>query len=225
MTIMIQLDGISHRYTIGIEKIHALKNVNLHIEAGERVALVGNSGCGKSTLFHIIGGMLTPCEGRVLVDGKPLHGLVDNARSDARNQTVGFVFQLFHLLPYYSAARNVELPLVIAGVEPEERKARAYAALDHVGLKARAEHRPSQLSGGEMQRVSIARALVSNPKLILADEPTGNLDRTASDHVVDLLLGMSEEMGITVVLTTHQEAVMQRFARIVRLDKGEVIDA
>jgi putative ABC transport system ATP-binding protein len=220
---MIRIDGVSHRYSMGIEKVHALKDLSLDVEAGGCLAVVGPSGCGKSTLFHIVGGMLTPTEGRVHVDGKELSRMDDAQRADARNGTIGFVFQLFHLMPYYTAAENVELPLLIAGVEPAARKARALEALSAVGLAERAHHRPHELSGGEMQRVSIARAIVSQPRVLLADEPTGNLDRAASDVVVDLLLEMNRDLGLTVLVTTHERAVMRRFPRVLQMEKGEAI--
>lgn len=221
---MIRLDDVSHRYEIGAEKIHALKQVTLHVAPGEQVAVVGPSGCGKSTLFHIVGGMMTAWQGKVQIDGKQLQHLNDHERSDVRNQTIGFVFQLFHLLPYYTAAQNVELPLVIHGVDPKERRQRAHEVLDLVGLADRIDHKPFQLSGGEMQRVSIARAMINRPKLLLADEPTGNLDRKASDAVTQLLLEMSREQGMTLLVTTHQETVMKQFPRKIHLDKGEVVD-
>jgi putative ABC transport system ATP-binding protein len=220
---MIRIDGVSHRYSMGIEKVHALKDLSLDVEAGGCLAVVGPSGCGKSTLFHIVGGMLTPTEGRVHVDGKELSRMDDAQRADARNGTIGFVFQLFHLMPCYTAAENVELPLLIAGVEPAARKARALEALSAVGLAERAHHRPHELSGGEMQRVSIARAIVSQPRVLLADEPTGNLDRAASDVVVDLLLEMNRDLGLTVLVTTHERAVMRRFPRVLQMEKGEAI--
>lgn len=219
---MIKLDQVSHEYTIGAEKIHALHKLSVAVAAGECVAVAGPSGCGKSTLFHVVGGMLTPMSGSVRVDGHEFSTMSDTQRSDLRVSTIGFVFQLFHLLPYYTALQNVELPLMIAGMDPEQRRKRASQALADVGLADRSQHLPSQLSGGQMQRVSIARALIARPKLLLADEPTGNLDRKNSDGVLDLILAMNQRLGLTVLVTTHQESVMDRFPRVLQLDKGEI---
>lgn len=221
---MIHLIDVAHEYRFGAEPVHALKRIDLRTGPGEFVAVAGPSGSGKTTLFYIIGAMLRPTRGSVRVAGHDLHALPEAQRANLRNREIGFVFQFFNLLPECTAVENVELPLAIAGVRPAERRDRALTALDRVGLTHRAAHRPDQLSGGEMQRVSIARAVVHRPRLILADEPTGNLDRAASNVVIDLLASLHEADEITVLVTTHDEIVMERFARVVTLDKGEIVD-
>jgi putative ABC transport system ATP-binding protein len=200
---MIELKQVSRTYKMGEQLIHALDHVDLAIADGEFVAVVGPSGSGKSTLLHIVGGLDTPTNGQVLVDGKDLSQAGDRALAHFRNERIGFVFQTFNLQPTYTALENVALPLVFARVLPKERRARAERALGAVGLAARLRHKPGQLSGGERQRVAIARALVTEPAYILADEPTGNLDTTTSREIVTLLDQLHQEQGITVVLATH----------------------
>ena len=209
---MIELDGVWRIYRVGEGEVQALKHVSLTIERGEHVALVGPSGSGKSTLLHIVGCLDRPTRGRYLLEGREVGTLSEGERSLIRRHRIGFVFQFFHLLPRLSALGNVELPMLFAGVAPEERRERASLALKAVGLSHRAEHRPDQLSGGERQRVAIARAVVMDPAVLLADEPTGNLDRASAGEVMELIEGMNAK-GLTLVVVTHDPAIAERAKR------------
>ena len=220
---MIRLEEVSRIFKVGEGEVHALKGVTLEIERGEHVALVGPSGSGKSTLLHIVGCLDRPTSGRYTLEGREVGMLSEEERSLIRRNRVGFVFQFFHLLPRLSALANVELPMLFAGTPAEERKERADQALRSVGLAPRAHHRPDQLSGGERQRVAIARAVVMNPAVLLADEPTGNLDRAAAVEVMTLLEGMNAR-GLTLVVVTHDPAIAERARRVVRMDDGEILD-
>ncbi|MFV2071804.1 MAG: ABC transporter ATP-binding protein [Thermoanaerobaculales bacterium] len=220
---MIALHDIWRTYHVGDSDVHALAGVDLEINSGDYLALMGPSGSGKSTLLHILGCLDRPSKGRYLYNGRDVGSLSDAERSRLRQEEIGFVFQFFHLLPRLTAQANVELPMLFAGVGRGERRARASGALEAVGLTDRVHHRPDQLSGGQRQRVAIARAVVMGPTLLLADEPTGNLDRAAAAEVMDLLATMNAE-GQTVVLVTHDPEVAERAKTMVRLDDGEIVE-
>jgi putative ABC transport system ATP-binding protein len=202
--------------------VHALDGVSLQIQAGELVAIMGSSGSGKSTLMNMIGCLDLPTSGRYLLDGVDVRDMDEDEQSDLRNRKIGFVFQAFNLVPRTSALANVELPLSYAGLPRAERRARALAALDAVGMGSRVHHLPSELSGGQQQRVAVARAIVTNPSLILADEPTGNLDSRSTADVLTIFERLNAE-GRTVVLITHEDDVARRARRIIRLADGRIV--
>jgi putative ABC transport system ATP-binding protein len=202
--------------------VHALDGVSLQIEAGELVAIMGSSGSGKSTLMNMIGCLDLPTSGRYLLDGVDVRDMDEDEQSDLRNRKIGFVFQAFNLVPRTSALANVELPLSYAGLARADRRARALAALDAVGMGSRVDHLPSELSGGQQQRVAVARAIVTNPSLILADEPTGNLDSRSTADVLNIFERLNAE-GRTVVLITHEDEVARRARRIIRLADGRIV--
>ncbi len=219
---MIRLEHVSMEYRLKAERVQALRDVSLEIAEGSFDAIMGASGSGKTTLIQLIAGLLTPTAGDVVVGGQNLRQLDDRAISRFRNRTIGFVFQSFNLPSYYTALDNVALPLVFAGVPERERRLRARALLAEFGLEDRLAHKPDQLSGGEAQRVAIARALVNNPKIILADEPTGNLDRETGGHVLELLRRVNRERGVTVLLVTHDEKAAAFADRVIRIEKGQL---
>jgi len=221
---LIRLEKVTKNYRIGDETVRALAGVDLEVAEGEFIALVGPSGSGKSTMLHIIGGLDSPSSGEVIVAGRNLSQASDNQLSRYRNRSVGFVFQTFNLHPTLNALENVALPLVFSGVTHRKRLEAGRQALEEVGLAERAGHRPNQLSGGERQRVSIARALVAGPKIILADEPTGNLDSKTGKRIVELLLRLNREKGITTVLVTHDMDIAGRAPRILFMRDGSVVD-
>jgi putative ABC transport system ATP-binding protein len=208
-------------FPMGGGPVHALRDVSLQIDAGEYVAIVGPSGCGKSTLLHILGCVDTPTSGALLLDGREVSVLPDHARSDLRLRSIGFVFQRFFLLPMLTAAENVEVPQAEAGVPVADRRHRTRELLEYVGLAHRANHRPSQLSGGEAQRVAIARALANRPRLLLADEPTGELDRSNGEHIAELLDRVQTD-GTTVVVVTHDTTLAGRAARRLQMRDGRI---
>lgn len=219
---MIELRGVSKTYKMGDEVIHALDNVDLKIEQGEFVAIVGPSGSGKSTLANVIGGLDEPDAGQVLVDDQNLAKTDDNTLSAYRNKKVGFVFQTFNLQPTYTALENVALPLIFAYKSRKERKVKAAECLRMVGLDDRMNHHPGELSGGQRQRVSIARALVSDPQIIIADEPTGNLDSQKSGEIMTLLHKLNRERKLTLIVITHDEIVAKQADRIIAIHDGKV---
>jgi putative ABC transport system ATP-binding protein len=218
---LIILKDIGRKYVIGAEIIHAIKSVTLNINKGEFVALMGPSGSGKSTLMNILGCLDTPTKGEYSLNGINVSHMTDNELAEVRNTEIGFVFQTFNLLPRNSALDNVALPLVYAGISKEKRRDRAKAALENVGLGNRTDHRPNELSGGQRQRVAVARALINNPSIILADEPTGNLDTKTSIEIMGLIEDIHSK-GNTIILVTHEEDIALHAHRIVRMRDGLV---
>jgi putative ABC transport system ATP-binding protein len=220
---MIELDHVSRLYRMGEEPLRALNDVSEVIEAGEYVAVMGPSGSGKSTMLNILGCLDRPSEGVYRLDGEDVGGLSEEDVSSIRRHKIGFVFQTFHLVPRLSAEENVAFPMVFAGVPRGERRERVAAALDAVGLARRAAHRPAELSGGECQRVAIARATVMRPQVLLADEPTGNLDSVAGRQVMDLLEQMNAG-GLTLLVVTHDPAIAARAARVLIMKDGQIVE-
>ncbi|MBO0611250.1 ABC transporter ATP-binding protein [Myceligenerans salitolerans] len=219
---MYQIEKLTKTYTQGKRTVHALRDVSLRIEDGELLSIQGPTGGGKSTLLQALGGLDRPTSGSVVLDGKDLATMNDAGLTRVRARTVGFVFQNFNLIPTLTAQENVETALVPAGAAKADRARRAVAALESVGLGERADHLPGELSGGQQQRVAIARALVKDPTVLLADEPTGNLDEDTRDEIIDLLEGLWKEQGLTLVLVTHDSAVAARSPRRIRIAKGRV---
>ncbi len=218
---MIELKNASKKYQQGSREVHALRDVSLSIKKGEFLSVMGASGSGKSTLLNLIGGLDQPSSGEIFIDGRPLHGISDDELTLIRRRRVGFIFQFFNLLPILTAAENVSLPLLLEGTPFSEIKPKAVKLLEQVGLGARTEHRPEQLSGGEMQRVAISRALISNPAVLLADEPTGNLDSHTSEEIFMLLKNLHDQ-GQTIVMVTHDPRAAAYGSRIVTLKDGAV---
>ncbi|MCL4306305.1 ABC transporter ATP-binding protein [bacterium] len=218
---MIEIQDLSKVYDLGAVKVEALRNVSVNIQENDYVAIMGPSGSGKSTLMNLIGCLDTPTSGEYFLAGERVAGLTDRQLADIRNRRIGFVFQTFNLLPRASALQNVELPLVYAGESPSERRRRAKEALESVGLGDRMKHKPNEMSGGQRQRVAIARALVTNPSIILADEPTGNLDSKTGEEIMQLLERIYEN-GNTIILVTHEEDIARHARRIVRLRDGMI---
>jgi len=220
---LIELRGVWKIYDSGSMRVVALRDVDIDVEEGEFVAVVGPSGSGKSTLLHIIGGLDRPTRGIVRVAGIEVSSLrSDTELCKYRNELVGFVFQMFYLIPRLTALENVELPLIARGLDPRERRTKALEALRLVGLEHRAHHRPAEMSGGEQQRVAIARAIVTEPKLILADEPTGNLDSANARAVMDLFEKLNKALGVTILLATHNLELLSYCDRAIRLVDGKV---
>lgn len=218
---IIELKNISRKYQVGTETIHALRDITLNISKGEYVALMGPSGSGKSTLMNIIGCLDTPSSGSYVLNNKPVSSMNDNELAEVRNFEIGFVFQTFNLIPRNSALENVALPLVYAGIKKHNRNQMAEGALSDVGLADRVTHKPNELSGGQRQRVAIARALVNNPSIILADEPTGNLDTKTSEEIMKLFDEIHKK-GNTIIVVTHEEDIARKAHRIIRLRDGLV---
>ena len=218
---MIELKNASKSYQQGAREVHALRNVSLSIQKGEFLSVMGASGSGKSTLLNLIGGLDQPSGGEIFIDGRPLHGISDDELTLIRRRRVGFIFQFFNLLPILTAAENVSLPLLLEGAPFSEVKPKAVKLLEQVGLGDRIEHRPEQLSGGEMQRVAISRALITDPAVLLADEPTGNLDSRTSEEIF-LLLKSLHEQGQTIVMVTHDSQAAAHGSRLVTLKDGMV---
>lgn len=218
---MIELEGIHRVFQVGDEKVYALRDLNLSIPQGEYVAIMGPSGSGKSTLLNIIGLLDRPDKGIYRLDKTNTTDLNDTQQASVRRHKIGFVFQFFHLVPRLTSAENVELPLVLAGIDPGERRSRVQSVLSMLGLSDRAKHRPDQLSGGQRQRVAIARATIMQPKVILADEPTGNLDRASGNDVVKILEDLNKD-DITLILVTHDPELGKRATRRVRMLDGTI---
>ncbi len=220
---VIRVRGLHKVYRMGAEEVPAVRGIDLDIGGGEYVAIMGSSGSGKSTLMNMLGCLDTPTAGTYELNGTEVSSFGDDRLAEIRNREIGFVFQTFNLLPRNTAAQNVELPLVYAGVKAADRAARVAEALEAVGLSDRAHHRPNELSGGQRQRVAIARALVNRPSLILADEPTGNLDSVTSDEIMGIIGGLNAR-GHTVVIVTHEEDIAARCRRVLRLHDGRIVD-
>lgn len=218
---IIHLESIVKNYKVGTQIVRALRSVSIDIYKGEYVAIMGASGSGKSTLMNVIGCLDTPTSGKYILNGKDASRLSDDQLAEIRNSEIGFVFQVFNLLPRNSALENVMLPLVYSGIRKNERKRRAEETLGDVGLKDRMEHKPNELSGGQRQRVAIARALVNKPALLLADEPTGNLDSKISEEIMKLFADIHSK-GNTLVMVTHEEDIAKHAHRIIRLKDGEI---
>jgi putative ABC transport system ATP-binding protein len=218
---MIELQNIVKIYKMGEIEVPVLRGLSFHVDRGEMVAIMGPSGCGKSTLMNIIGCLDTPTSGSYFLDGADVSKLTDSQLAELRNKKIGFVFQTFNLIPRTPAVTNVELPLLYGNAT--NRTKRAMEALEKVGLVERAQHKPNQLSGGEQQRVAIARAMVNNPSIILADEPTGNLDSKASLEIIQIMKRLNVEEGITIILVTHEHDIAIQAQRIVSLRDGQVV--
>ena len=216
---LIELDGVRKTHPMGAREVHALAGVSLRVARGDYMAVMGASGSGKTTLLHLIGCLDRPTSGSVSLDGTDLARLGDDELSSLRNRRIGFVFQAFHLIPQLSVAENVELPLIYQGVSRAQRAERVQRVLSSVGLGGRSEHRPSELSGGECQRAAIARALVAEPDLLLADEPTGNLDSRTGDEIMEILVGLHQR-GVTIVLVTHDPGRAKRAQRLIEMRDG-----
>jgi putative ABC transport system ATP-binding protein len=219
---LVSVDGVEKVFRRGSEEIHVLKDLHLQVPNGEFLALMGPSGSGKSTLLNLVGGLDRPTKGSVTIAGERTDQLSDRRLASWRARHVGFVFQLYNLLPVLTAERNVELPLLLTHLSKAERKKHVATALAVVGLSHRSKHYPRQLSGGEQQRVGIARAIVTDPTLLLCDEPTGDLDRKAGDEILDLLQGLNREHGKTIIMVTHDPHASARATRTVYLDKGQL---
>jgi putative ABC transport system ATP-binding protein len=222
MAAMIEVRGLGKTYEVGSEKIFALKNIHFVVEGGEFIAIMGQSGSGKSTLMNLLGCLDTPSEGQYFINGKEVSSLSEDELARIRNKEIGFIFQVFHLLPRSTALHNVELPLIYSGVKKAARLEIARQALQSVELSDRMAHRPSELSGGQRQRVAIARALVNKPSLILADEPTGNLDSKTGEEIVAVFQGLHRR-GNTIIMVTHNQELADLTQRIFYLKDGEIV--
>ncbi len=222
--IILQTEELTREYRVGREVIKALDRVNLGVQAGEFVAIMGPSGCGKSTLLNLLGGLDQPTGGMVLIGGQELGGYPEEQLAALRREKLGFIFQRHDLFPVLTARENVEFPMLLDGVGPAERRQRAEALLDLVGLAEKAGHLPEELSGGQQQRVGIARALGNSPQILLADEPTGNLDSATASEIVDVLAALSLEQSLTLVMVTHDPETAARAGRILRLKDGRLIN-
>jgi putative ABC transport system ATP-binding protein len=220
---LVQLRGVSRTYRRGVEDVEVLKGIDFDIPRGDFVALMGPSGSGKSTLLNLLGGIDRPDRGSIAVGGEAIERLSDGQLASWRSRHVGFIFQMYHLLPMLTAAKNVELPLLLTGLSGAERRERVAAALSLVGLADRAQHKPSELSGGQEQRVGIARAIVTDPEILLADEPTGDLDRKAGDQILELLGELNRKFGKTIVMVTHDPHAAARAQRTLHMEDGRVV--
>jgi len=225
MSTLVQVKNVHKYFTRGSERIDVLQGVNLDIPEGDFLALMGPSGSGKTTLLNLMGGLDAPSSGSITIKGADISGLSGSRLSRWRSQHIGFVFQLYNLLPVLTAAKNVELPLLLTKLSKAERRERVRIALKVVGLADRANHYPRQLSGGQEQRVGIARAIVTDPTLLLADEPTGDLDRKSGDEILDLLYTLNREHGKTIVMVTHDPRAAERAKRTIHLEKGLLMGA
>ena len=220
--LVLEARAVSKSFRQGPVTLEVLRGTALSVAAGERVAIVGASGSGKTTLLQILGGLDRPTSGQVLVDGRDIHELAEKERGELRNRALGFVYQFHHLLPEFSALENVAMPLLVRRMDVAEARKAARALLERVGLGQRLDHRPHQLSGGERQRAAVARALVTQPKIILADEPTGNLDGVNAESVFALMLELNRERGTSLVVVTHDDRLAKRMERIYEIEKGSL---
>ena len=220
---IVQCSGVTKRYTRGKEQIEVLEGIDLSMDEGDFLALMGPSGSGKTTLLNLIGGLDQPTSGAIEVAGSRLDSLSSKALARFRSENVGFIFQFYNLLPVLNAERNVELPLLLTKLSRKDRKQRAATALDIVGLADRGKHKPSELSGGQQQRVAIARALVADPKLLVCDEPTGDLDRNTADEILGLLEVLNAEHGKTIIMVTHDPKAASHAKRTLHMDKGRLV--
>ncbi len=225
MSTLVRINNVHKYFTRGSERIDVLQGVNLEIPEGDFLALMGPSGSGKTTLLNLMGGLDTPSSGAIEIGGANIAGLSGSQLSRWRSQHIGFVFQLYNLLPVLTAEKNVELPLLLTKLSKAERNKRVAIALKVVGLTERSKHYPRQLSGGQEQRVGIARAIVTDPVLLLADEPTGDLDRKAGDEILDLLQALNRDLGKTIVMVTHDPRAAERAKRVIHLEKGLLMSA
>ncbi len=219
---MIELRGVWRTFMVGGEPVHALRRIDLKIATGEYVTVMGPSGSGKSTLLNVLGLLDHPDQGKYYLDGIETTTLDEEHRARLRQEKIGFVFQTFHLIPRMTAAQNIELPMILAGIPPPKRRRRIRELLEKLGLSERAHHRPAELSGGQQQRVAIARAIAMKPTLILADEPTGNLDRASGSEVMDLLEQLNRQ-GLTLVLVTHDQELGERARRMIKMRDGAIV--
>lgn len=220
---MIELQGIQRHFQVGEQTVRALDGIDLNIERGEYVSVMGPSGSGKSTLLNIIALLDQPSAGHYLLNGKDVTRQSDDELAHIRRDNIGFVFQFFHLIPRLTAAENIEMPMILAGIDTRERRQRVQEALASVNLLDRAEHKPNQLSGGQLQRIAIARAMVMHPPILLADEPTGNLDSKSGQEIIQLLETLNQQ-GVTLVIITHDRAIGERAARELRIIDGRLAD-
>ncbi len=223
---LIDVQGLSKIYNFGTDnEVQALSGINLQIPQGSVLSIMGPSGCGKTTLLNCISGIDTPTEGQITIDGQDLAQMKDKKRTDFRAKNMGFIFQTFNLIPVLTALENVEVPLLINGIPPKRAREIAEEALRNVGLQDRLHHRPNELSGGQRQRVTVARSVVHKPKIIWADEPTGNLDTKTANEVLDIILALKEDRDTTVVIVTHDQNIADRTDHVVRMDSGRIIEA
>ncbi len=220
---MITLSNIHRNFQVGDQLVHALDEISLNISAGEYISIMGPSGSGKSTLLNLLGLLDRPSSGSYHLNGRDITSLSDIEQAEVRNQEIGFVFQMFHLVPRLTAAENVELPLILAGMEPNQRQLQVEKILEELNLTDRSHHKPDQLSGGQRQRVAIARATINQPKILLADEPTGNLDRKSGQDVIHLLEDLNKQ-GITLIMVTHDAEIGQRAERELHMLDGKIIN-
>lgn len=221
--VLVKVSGADKVYRRGSEDLHILKKLDLEVPKGEFLALMGPSGSGKSTLLNLLGGIDRPTNGSVMIDGDDISRLNDRTLATWRSRHVGFVFQMYNLLPVLTAARNVDLPLLLTNLSSRQRRKQVEIALDAVGLSHRLDHYPRQLSGGEQQRVGIARAIVTDPSILLCDEPTGDLDRLAGDEILDLLETLNKEQGKTIIMVTHDPHASARASRTLYMDEGKLL--
>lgn len=221
---MIELENIHRIFQVGEQRVHALNNINLTIKKGEYVSIMGPSGSGKSTLLNVIALLDQPSSGQYILNNQVVTELNDDQLAQVRRENIGFVFQFFHLIARYTAAENIEIPMILAGVSAKERKQRVAEALEAVNLQSRASHRPDQLSGGQIQRVAIARAMIMRPQILLADEPTGNLDSQSGMEIIELLENLNQQQ-VLLIMITHDEAIGSRAQRKIRLIDGKIIQS
>ncbi|TPQ24554.1 ABC transporter ATP-binding protein [Methylomonas koyamae] len=220
---MIRLSGIERRFQVGEQTVHALNGIDLAVKAGEYISVMGPSGSGKSTLLNIIALLDQPSAGQYWLNGRDVTCQTDNELAHTRRDNIGFVFQFFHLIPRLTAAENIEMPLILAGIDPKRRREQVQQALAEVNLSDRAEHRPNQLSGGQLQRIAIARAMIMRPPILLADEPTGNLDSKAGQDIINLLEELNRQ-GVTLMVITHDQQIGGRAGRRLKIVDGRLAD-